>query len=91
MIKWDIELAKAFKKRDNKSYIGAIVGTLISTAPVSISILDGNAILQEKHLYISETVSSKIELETATAGSNVLLIPNATENKWFIIDTITKL
>lgn len=48
---WDIQFAKMFKERDNKSKIGNIIATVVSTSPLKLSIFSGESILQKEQLY----------------------------------------
>ena len=48
---WQHELAREFKKRNNNSKLGALVGKVISTNPIKISLLNGQVIAQN-NIYI---------------------------------------
>jgi len=104
--KWDTELAKLFKERENKALIGSVVGKVVSAAPdLQVSIIDGNILLYKEQLYCcdhvvsgytrqytTEVAAGTIELtDTLKTGDDVLLIHTADEQTWFIIDRITKL
>ncbi|MFR5264450.1 DUF2577 family protein [Clostridium sp.] len=52
---WQHELAREFKKRNNNSKLGALVGKIISTNPVRISLLNGQVIAQN-NIYICNSV-----------------------------------
>lgn len=52
---WQHELAREFKKRNNNSKLGALVGKVISTNPVRISLLNGQIIAQN-NIYICNSV-----------------------------------
>lgn len=69
---WDIELAKEFKIRDNNIPYGAIIGEVITPLPnLKISILDGNVILENDKLYITQNLKEKEFLFEIYAGENV--------------------
>ena len=55
---WDVDFANMFKERDNKTSIGAILGTVISAEPLKISIFDGKGILTDEHCYICSILAS---------------------------------
>lgn len=89
---WDIELAKMFKERDNKSSIGAITGYIVSPLPsLKISIFDGSILLENEDLYICGKVDN-IEFESIEIiGTEVLLIPTSSEQRFYVIDKVRKL
>lgn len=68
---WDVELAKLFKERDKKSNIGPCVGKVVGIVPLQISILDGNIVLQENQLYITEGLLKKEYKFELTAGDDI--------------------
>lgn len=71
---WDIEMAKMFKKRNNPNRIGAIIGKVVRTNPLQISILDGNVILDKRQLYITYGLlekSYKFNLEAKGKVGNI--------------------
>lgn len=65
---WDIELAKKFKERDKKQRIGNIVGKVINTSPLKISILDGQVVLSGEQLYISISLENSYKREFETSN-----------------------
>lgn len=68
---WDVGLAKMFKERDKSNNIGACVGKVVGVDPLKISILDGNIVLQENQLYITEGLLKKEYKFELIAGDNV--------------------
>ena len=44
MARWDVRLAKQFKKRDNEEKIGAIVGIVEGIDPLTVSIYKLNIV-----------------------------------------------
>jgi hypothetical protein len=59
MTTWDKEIAKLFKKRDNPSVIGPVIGKVLSSPPgIKVSILSGKVILDKSHIYINESLLS---------------------------------
>lgn len=81
---WDVGLAGMFKERDVKSNIGPCVGKVVGVNPLKISILNGEITLQEEQLYILES------LFRLNLNEQVLLIPTADEQSFFIIDVVKK-
>lgn len=53
---WDVELAKEFKKRNNKIPTGPLLGVVISSSPLKIAILGNKVILTEDHCYICSSL-----------------------------------
>ncbi|MSU03209.1 DUF2577 family protein [Tissierella pigra] len=56
---WDVGLAQMFKERENKINIGPCVGKIVGVKPLKVSILDGQVILQEGHLYICQSLAKR--------------------------------
>ena len=91
---WRVGISKIIKQRDNISKIGNQIGKVVSELPdLKISFLDGNAILTMDDLYCCNGVfaDSDVYEDTFKSGDLVLLVPDESESKWFIIDKITKL
>lgn len=57
---WENELAREFTKRNNKSPLGAVCGTVIEIDPLKISILGGSIILNMDKLYICSNLINNI-------------------------------
>ena len=76
---WDVDLAKELKKRNNKTSSGPLIGNIIAVNPLKISIFDGKVIIS--NMYICSRLSVEI-------GDNVLCIPTADEQKYFIVDKV---
>lgn len=98
---WDYDFAREFKKRDNKDIDEAIIGTVISASPLSISLFKGSVILNNSNSYICSNLSlingtCTIEGKTGTcvidrslkAGDKVLCIPSNSGQTYFIIDKV---
>ncbi|WP_027399087.1 DUF2577 family protein [Anaerovorax odorimutans] len=67
---WEVELAKQFKKRDNNSRIGNIVGKVAADLPdIKVIILDGNAILTKDELYCCNSLLIGYTREAAITGN----------------------
>lgn len=84
---WDIELAKMLKERENPKVIGPTIGRVISISPFKVGILDGHAILDKTHLYITGMAKNK----AFAIGDEILLIPSESEQKFFLIDKIERM
>lgn len=63
--RWDYDLAKEFKKRDNKKPIGPCIGVVLSTVPAKISIQDGHFILEGDMIYICNQILERKSKYTA--------------------------
>ena len=65
-----VDLAKEFKQRDNQEIEGAVLGTVISNNPLTISVYNNKVILDSKNYYICSNLTSiakaaDIELNSA--------------------------
>ena len=96
---WEYKLAKEFKKRDNKDIDEAIIGTVISTDPISISLFNGSVILNNSNYYLCSNLSilsgtCTVDGKTGTCtidrslktGDKVLCIPSNLGQTYFIVD-----
>lgn len=75
MDSWEFDLAKEFKKRNNKQRIGACIGLVISPEPLSISLDNGTILLDEQDVYICNQLlqrKSKVELSANQSQSGTL-------------------
>jgi len=107
MQNWEVAFAKHFKDRDNPDVNEAVIGTIISTNPISVSIYSGRIILNSNQCYVSESLKSitgTINLENVAdhgalttkftitrelnIGDEVLCIPAARGQKYFIVDKV---
>jgi len=79
------ELAKLFKERDNKPYLGPQVGSVISPFP-DIKVSLGDSILLEKEdLVIGAMVQGLV------AGDEVILIPSGDCQTYYLVDKAVRL
>lgn len=85
------ELAKMFKSRENKNYMGPIIGEIISPLP-NIKIKLRNEIFLEKHncvianhIYIHY---KNIDNTYLLNGDKVILIPSGDEQLYFLVDKV---
>lgn len=53
------ELAMMFKERDNKKQLGTLVGTVVSTSPLSISI--GSITISGDRLFVAQNLLDRTE------------------------------
>lgn len=121
---WDYDLAGMLRERDNPTTkIGACLGKVISTSPMTVSIQDGKYILKGEMLYVayhllqraskysqmsqSGTISvscphgggsytssstGSITLDAVIkAGDLVMVVPDESEQHFFIVDVVRKL
>lgn len=99
---WDYDLAKEFKNRDNKEIDEAIIGTVISSSPLSISLFNGSIILNNTNSYVcsnlgilrgtilvddGKTGTCTID-RSLKVGDKVLCIPSNSGQTYFIIDKV---
>jgi hypothetical protein len=100
------ELAKLFKERDNKSYMGPVTGKVLSPPPAMKVQLGDKIILDNDHLVVAAHViagykrnsnlvelneSTHIEfLDTVVKGDEVILIPSADEQTYYLIDKVVR-
>lgn len=68
---WDVGLAQMFKERDNKINIGPCVGKVVGIGPLKISILGGEAILDETihEIYICDNLLDTYTREYKDEGN----------------------
>jgi hypothetical protein len=75
------ELAKLFKERDNKPYMGPVTGIVLSPPP-SINVQIGDKIiLDNDHLVLASLV-----MENLINGDEVILVPSRDEQTYYLID-----
>lgn len=65
---WENDLAQEFTKRNNKSPLGAVCGTVEGVDPLIVSILGGSINLTGDRLYLCSNV-----LENVTRGAIITL------------------
>lgn len=98
---WDVDLAKEFKNRNNIIPDEAVIGKVISTHPLSISLFNGQATFSQNALYVSKSLSIQsgtCEVDGKTGvctidkslkvGDNVLCVPTSRGQKWFIVEVV---
>jgi hypothetical protein len=68
MARWDVRLAKQFKKRDNEEKIGAIVGIVEEIDPLTVSIYNGQGIFSGDKLYVAKECTEYTMQVTVTTG-----------------------
>lgn len=104
MSDWDVKIAKLFKERENQSRIGPIIGQVVSVDPIKVSIFDGSATLTGNNLYLTASLlkhsktcvinGEKILIEfenELSIGDKVLVAPTESEQKFFLIDKLSKI
>lgn len=98
---WDIDLAKEFKNRNNIIPDEAVIGKVITTEPVSISLFNGQATFSQDSIYVSKSLGilkGTCEVDGKTgictidkslkAGDSVLCVPTSRGQKWFIVEVV---
>ena len=79
------ELAKLFKDRNNREHMGMVTATVIEAMPNIRLSLGDRIILTTSHLIIANLVATEDYL---MVGDTVILMPNRTEQKYFLIDKV---
>lgn len=79
---WDVEIAKQFKNRDNKTPIGPQLGEVISSNPIKVAILGNKAILNSDNSYVCSSAQNII------TGDKVLCLPTSDGQTFFIVDKV---
>ncbi|MCY6957965.1 hypothetical protein [Clostridium brassicae] len=83
-----IEFSKLLKQRDNKEYIGIVVGKIVSINPIKISILSGEVLLTKGiDLTLTTTAKNKI-LDSRDIGKRILVMASTNNQQYFAIDTV---
>ncbi|HEY5582931.1 MAG TPA: DUF2577 family protein [Ruminiclostridium sp.] len=70
---WDVELAKQFKQRDNKTPVGAVLGNVISVNPLKIAILGDKVILNNEQCYICSSVVNEYVRKADIKTNNTVI------------------
>jgi hypothetical protein len=81
-MRWDVEIAKQFKARNNKIATGPLLGEVICSIPLKIAILGNKAILDNRNSYTCTAVLG------ANIGDKVLCLPTSDGQTFFIIDKV---
>lgn len=76
------ELAKMFKERNQKSWSGIQVGTIIRVSPLEIRLNEHRIIYSDKL-----TQSTTFANRTKQTGQRVIILPTSDEQKYYAIDT----
>jgi hypothetical protein len=79
------ELAKLLKERDNNEHMGMVTATVIDAMPNIKLSLGDRIILTASHLIIANLVTT---VDYLSSGDTVILMPNRTEQKYFLIDKV---
>lgn len=88
MRNWDVYLAKMLKNRDNKEYIGAVVGNVLSTDPIKIGILDNKIILDSSLIYLCSSLKENFIRNATMEIDNYTVDINATDSRGDTIEII---
>lgn len=99
---WEYDFAREFKKRNNKDIDEAVIGTVISANPVTVSLFNGSVILNNTNSYICSNLGilkGTILVEDGRTGTctidrslkvndKVLCVPSNSGQLYFIIDRV---
>lgn len=99
-MKYDIELAKELKSRNNTNPIGIVEGTVVAINPITISILNGDVIIDSENSYLCKNVTEytmKVATSNGTGtatheglrvGDRVAVLATENNQKFFVIDSL---
>lgn len=98
---WAYKFAQELKVRNNKDIDEAIIGTVISANPLSISLFNGLVILNNSNSYICSNLgilngTCTVDGKTGTCtidrslkvGDKVLCVPSNSGQTYFIIEKV---
>lgn len=98
---WAYDLASELRKRDNKDIDEPVIGTVISSNPLSISLFNGSVILNNSNSYVCSNLgvlkgTCIIDGKSGTCtidrslknGDKVLCIPSNDGQTYFIVDKV---
>lgn len=74
---WDIELAEEFKKRNNKKWLGALVGKIVQLEPLKISILKGQVVVDNVYILKNNNLTHTREMTVTEVKVNNAVMNNA--------------
>lgn len=69
MQQWAVDLANEFKSRNNKEFIGAIVGNVLSINPLKIGIENNQIILDHSHFWVCGSLKEYAKNATITENN----------------------
>lgn len=87
---WETDLAKLISKKSGiQGAVGTTIGTVITTSPLKISILDGMVILQSDihDIFLPDREGGNTVLRV---GDQVSIIADSSDSIFFIIDKVKK-
>lgn len=87
---WDNELAKRIKKIDKKTNkgIGHGVGTIVSKEPLKISFADGQILLDEDDLTLTESFRQKLSNIDDVKKNDKVIVLSIDGQSFFVIDKV---
>ena len=85
---WANALAQEFKKRDNKEFFGAEIGTVLSVAPLKIGIYDNQFIIDSNNYFLCKAINDMITNNEINNNDKVLVIATENNQNFFIVDKL---
>jgi len=87
---WDNELAKRFKNVEDKTKksVGHGIGTLVSKTPLKVSFLEGQVLLDEDDLTITENFRFKLNNDKELKVNDKVIVLSIDGQSFFIIDKV---
>lgn len=98
MEKWDVGFAQRFKERENKAFVGMVVGEVITGLP-NLSVSIGKDIILDidqlvianriyyMHYHLDDASHTPVDI-TLAPGDKVLLMPTSSEQSYYLIDRV---
>ena len=83
MDKWDIEIARLLKERDNRPQMGVVIGKVIRGLP-DLSVSIGDEIILDEELKIANRLYSI----TLLAGDELILMPSSDGQTFYVMDKV---
>lgn len=92
---WASQLAKILKENRPQEAIGNVIGNVVSTSPLVISILDGNILINSEvhQIYLADDLTketSSVCCSKIQAGDSVLVSTDVNEEVFFVTDRLVK-
>ena len=83
MDKWDVELARLLKERNNRPNMGVVIGKVIRELP-DLLVSIGDEIILDEELLIANRIYSLALL----AGDQLILMPSSDGQTFYVMDKV---
>jgi len=81
--KWDVELARLLKERNNRPNMGVVIGKVIRELP-DLLVSIGDEIILDEELLIANRIYSLALL----AGDQLILMPSSDGQTFYVMDKV---